>query len=315
MENRTPEVCLDIANIAKSFGEVKAVDGISLQVRQGEIFGLLGPNGAGKTTTIQMVCGMLRPDSGEIYFEGRRVQPNEFEMIRRVGVCTQQNILWEKLTCREQLEFIGQMYRLPARSAHQRAMLLLEQLGLENKRNQLASHLSGGMQRRLNLALALVHDPDLVILDEPETGLDPQSRVMVREYIHSLARKKTVILTTHNMDEADRLCDRVAIIDYGHVLVADTPEKLKRTLGEGDVIEMELTSELGQAVLSEIQAAEVQAQTSDHSLMLRGNALIDKLPAILEILRNHGVQLGETRMRSSTLEDVFISLTGRRLRD
>lgn len=309
------EFSLEIVNLNKSFGPLKAVDGISLQVKQGEIFGLLGPNGAGKTTTIQMVCGLLKPDAGEIFIDGKRVRSGDFDMLRRVGVCTQNNILWEKLTCLEQLEFIGQMYHLPGKLSRQRANLLLDQLGLDEKRNQLASKLSGGMQRRLNLALALVHDPDLVVLDEPEAGLDPQSRVMVREYIHSLARKKTVLLTTHNMDEADRLSDRVAIIDHGKLLVVDTPEDLKRTVGEGDVIELDLQNDLPPESLKPLEQTGIQVSTANHTLILRGRALIEKLPMILEILRNMDIQFEETRMRSNTLEDVFISITGRRLRE
>ncbi|HQN43976.1 MAG TPA: ABC transporter ATP-binding protein [Anaerolineaceae bacterium] len=291
------------------------MDGISLQVQQGEIFGLLGPNGAGKTTTIQMICGLLKPDAGEIFINGQLVKPGNPAAMRKVGICTQSNILWEKLTCFEQLVFIGQMYHLPKRQVKHRAEELLDQLGLSEKCNQLAGQLSGGMQRRLNLAMALMNDPDLVVLDEPETGLDPQSRVMVREYIHSLARKKTVILTTHNMDEADRLSDRVAIIDQGRLLVMDIPEALKRTLGDGDVLEMELANELPESVQEELRAVDLQVHTVNHTLILRGWILIEKLPAVLEIFRRNGIQTGETRMRSNTLEDVFISITGRRLRE
>ena len=306
---------LEIRNLQKSFRTLKAVDGISLQVQQGEIFGLLGPNGAGKTTTIQMICGLLKPDAGEIFINGQLVKPGNPAAMRKVGICTQSNILWEKLTCFEQLVFIGQMYHLPKRQVKHRAEELLDQLGLSEKCNQLAGQLSGGMQRRLNLAMALMNDPDLVVLDEPETGLDPQSRVMVRKYIHSLARKKTVILTTHNMDEADRLSDRVAIIDQGRLLVMDIPEALKRTLGDGDVLEMELANELPESVQEELRAVDLQVHTVNHTLILRGWILIEKLPAVLEIFRRNGIQTGETRMRSNTLEDVFISITGRRLRE
>ncbi len=219
------------------------------------------------------------------------------------------------MTCLEQLEFIGCMYRLPAAKARQRAELLLEQLGLSEKRDQLAGKLSGGMQRRLNLALGLVHDPNLLVLDEPEAGLDPQSRVLVREYIHSLARKKTIILTTHNMDEADRLSDRVAIIDHGKLLMVDTPAELKRTVGEGDVIELDVQQEISPELLTLVSLPGVAATLTNHTLILRGHALLEKLPNILGVLRGQGVQMGEARMRSNTLEDVFISITGRRLRE
>lgn len=309
------DISLEIDSLSKSYGALKAVDQLNLRVNRGEIFGLLGPNGAGKTTTIHIICGLIAPDSGEIRVDGRRVVPGDFEMLRRVGVCTQQNILYDKLTCLEQLVFAGEMYKLPVNLARRRAELLLEQLGLLEKKDQLANRLSGGMQRRLNFAMGLVHDPDLVVLDEPESGLDPQSRVLVREMIRSLARKKTVLFTTHNMDEADRLCDRVAIIDHGRLLVVDTPEDLKRTAGEGDVMEIDLPQNLPEALREAIASLGVQVTTADHTLILRSRALLDKLPRLWEMLQNQGVHFEQARMRSNTLEDVFITLTGRRLRE
>jgi ABC-2 type transport system ATP-binding protein len=306
---------LEIRNLMKSFGVLRAVNGISLAVQHGEIFGLLGPNGAGKTTTIQMICGLLHPDEGEIYLEGQPVRPGNRTVLRKVGVCTQQNIIWEKLTCLEQLEFIGTMYHLSTQESRRRGEMLLEQLGLSEKRSQLASKLSGGMQRRLNLALSLIHDPLLVVLDEPESGLDPQSRIMVREFIRSMARKKTVILTTHNMDEADRIADRVAIIDRGRLLVVDTPEDLKKTLGDGDVIELEISGITLEQAAGVVSAMDIKCSSADHILILRGYGLLDKLPEVLGALRTSGAGVGEARMRANTLEDVFISLTGRRLRE
>jgi ABC-2 type transport system ATP-binding protein len=306
---------LQIRNLSKSFGSLKAVDDLSLDIHQGEIFGLLGPNGAGKTTTIQMVCGLLHPDHGEIILNGQGKPTRSSKVMNKIGFCSQQNILWEKLTCSEHLEFIGAMYHLPAAVARQRGLSLLDQLGLSDKRNQLASELSGGMQRRLNLSLALIHDPDLVILDEPEAGLDPQSRIMVREYIRSMAKGKTVILTTHNMDEADRLSDRVAIIDHGKLLKVDTPENLKKTIGAGDVIELELqgmATEQASALMAEIG---ITASFTQNHLLLRASNLIEKLPQVLDILRSNGAVIGELRLRSNSLEDVFIDLTGRRLRE
>jgi ABC-2 type transport system ATP-binding protein len=195
---------------------------------------------------------------------------------------------------------------------------LLADLDLTGKRRKQARTLSGGMQRRLNLAMALVHDPEIVVLDEPEAGLDPQSRVNVREYIQSLARKKTVILTTHNMDEADRVADRIAIIDHGELLVLDTPAALKRKVGEGDVVEIRFT---GAPTSPQLEAAigalvdEVTLEAQRHLLTVRALDAVGKLPAILTALENMGLQAGEVRVRENTLEDVFIQLTGRRLRE
>jgi ABC-2 type transport system ATP-binding protein len=307
-------LALQTRHLTKRFGALTAVADLSLEVQPGEIFGFLGPNGAGKTTSIQMMCGLLRPDAGEVWIDGVPILGGDPAIRSRVGVCPQENVLWEKLTCLEQLEFIGASYGIGSRLARQRGTALLEQLGLAAKARELAGRLSGGMKRRLNLALALVHDPALVVLDEPEAGLDPQSRVLVREYIRTLARVKTVILTTHNMDEAERLADRVAIIDHGQLLVVDTPEALKRTLGAGDVLELELAGDpeaalrLAQTVLPEVTAV-------NHTLVARGHDLIERLPRLLETLRAAGLAERELKLRANTLEDVFLALTGRKLRE
>jgi ABC-2 type transport system ATP-binding protein len=181
-----------------------------------------------------MICGLLPPDSGSIRVSGAGTDSDGKDLKQRVGLCPQSIVLWERLTCFEQLVFLGELYGLKRSLARERARGLLEDLDLRSKENRLARTLSGGMQRRLNIALALIHDPVLAVLDEPEAGLDPQSRVLVRDYVRSLARKKTVIVTTHNMDEAERMSDRVAIIDEGRLLVLDTPETLKRRFGDGD---------------------------------------------------------------------------------
>jgi ABC-2 type transport system ATP-binding protein len=306
---------LEIRNLTKSFGAVKAVDDLSLQVNRGEIFGFLGPNGAGKTTTIQMISGLLSPDSGEICFEGQAIHKSLNKIKDGIGVCTQQNILWEKLTCLEQLEFVGTLYHLTPVDARRKGQQLLDRLGLSEKQNQLAGKLSGGMQRRLNLALALVNDPELLILDEPEAGLDPQSRVMVREYISSMAPERTVLLTTHNMDEADRLSDRVAIIDHGRFLKVDTPENLKRTIGDGDVIEMEIERLIPEHAALLISKFGVSNSFSQNHLTLRAHDLLQKLPLVLDALQKNGASISELHMRSNSLEDVFITLTGRSLRE
>jgi ABC-2 type transport system ATP-binding protein len=228
-------------------------------------------------------------------------------------------VLWERLTCIEQLQFIGQMYGVSGSESRQRGERLLEELDLSDKRSTQARTLSGGMQRRLNLAMALVHDPEIVVLDEPEAGLDPQSRVKVREYIQSLARKKTIILTTHNMDEADRLVDRVAIIDHGELVVMDTPDALKRGIGEGDIVEIKLNgstpkAELACKALAEI-TPNIMFDASSHALHIHALDAVGKLPVILETLVAQEIQPGEVSIRANTLEDVFIRLTGRRLRE
>jgi ABC-2 type transport system ATP-binding protein len=234
---------------------------------------------------------------------------------RLVGVCSQQIVLWGTLTCLEQLEFIGQAYGIERREARRRGEELLEIIGLSEKKNALARSLSGGMQRRLHLIMALVHDPEVLILDEPEAGLDPQSRILVRETIRSLARRKTVILTTHNMDEADRLADRVAVIDQGRRLALDTPEALKRTLGEGDILEIELAGVAPEVAAAPLGSLIKEIRVNGCLLTLRGGGIVEKLPAIIETIRSVGGAVGEIRLRANTLEDVFIALTGRKLRE
>ena len=314
-----PDCVIKTENLVKRYGTLTAVGGLSLEVYEGEIFGFLGPNGAGKTTSINMLCGLLRPDSGRVLVRGVPLDAGGAEARTRVGMCPQAIVLWERLTCLEQLEFMGQMYGVPGGTARRRSLQLLEDLDLADRRDKLARTLSGGMQRRLNLAMALVHDPEIVVLDEPEAGLDPQSRVRVREYLQSLARKKTVILTTHNMDEADRVVDRVAIIDHGELLELDTPEVLKQRVGEGDVIEIGLGNGRkdeaeARAALAGL-AAEVNLEPATGTLRVRALNAAGQLAEILAALTAAGAQPREVNIRANTLEDVFLKLTGRRLRE
>ena len=313
------DIVLQAEALSKSYHGLQAVKNLTLEVREGEVFGFLGPNGAGKTTTINMLCGLLRPDSGRVLLRGQPVLGGSAEVKATVGVCPQEIVLWKRLTCLEQLVFIGQMYGLSARAARQSSLVLLAELDLQDKRDKLAQTLSGGLQRRLNIAMALVHDPRILVLDEPEAGLDPQSRVKVREYIQSLARRKTIILTTHNMDEADRLADRVAIIDHGELLVLDTPEQLKQRVGAGDVVEIHLENGLAgadaaRAALAEI-ATDVSLDPAGQVLRVRALNAVGRLAGILEALTAAGLKPGEVSLRANTLEDVFIQLTGRRLRE
>ncbi len=318
-----PDVVLRTQDLTKRFGDLVAVSALSLEVYEGEVFGFLGPNGAGKTTSINMICGLLKPDAGSVWLLGQLLQGGDQGMRRIVGVCPQEIVLWDRLTCLEQLIFMGQMYGLSARRAGASAKHLLEVLELADKAKVQARKLSGGMQRRLNLAMALVHDPQVVVLDEPDAGLDPQSRVKVREYIHSLARVKTVILTTHNMDEAERLADRVGIIDHGKLLVLDTPQALKARLGEGDVLEVEFSGDaLGEGRLmapleEQVGRGEMQVgiDLQRHLVSVRGLNAISALAPIQRILLDNGMSVGEVRLRQNSLEDVFIHLTGRSMRE
>ncbi len=310
-----PNVALRVDGLTKRYGALTAVNDLTLEVYEGEVFGFLGPNGAGKTTSIHMMCGLLQPDAGQVFVHGQRIQDSGAARTR-VGVCPQDILVWNTLTCIEQLEFMGEMYGMPRRRARERGQALLQVIELSERRDQQAKTLSGGMQRRLNLIMALVHDPDILVLDEPEAGLDPQSRILVREYIKSLAHDKTIILTTHNMDEADRVADRVAIIDHARLLMIDTPAALKRTVGEGDVLEIEISgAQPTDCAVRALAAIIPNVSTTNHTLVVRARGIVEAMPALLDALRGAGFRPGEVRLRENTLEDVFIGLTGRGLRE
>jgi len=309
---------LEVKNLVRRYGDVLAVDNLSLQVKQGEVFGFLGPNGAGKTTSIRMMCGLLRPTSGEVYIRGKRVPPGGSKETRsKVGICPQENILWNKLTCFEQLVFSAGMYNVNRMQARSRAERLLQEMGLGFKRNKLAGTLSGGLKRRMNVIMAIMHDPEILVFDEPEAGLDPQSRLLVRDFIRETARNKTVIVTTHNMDEAERIATRVAIIDSGRLLKLDTPDNLKRSIGEGDVMEMKLHSADPTALARAEKGLKIlgfEVSRDEDRFNVRAMNLVPRIHEVYQILEGEKISIQEMKVRENTLEDVFIHLTGKSLR-
>jgi ABC-2 type transport system ATP-binding protein len=316
MTRPAKEVVFSAKNLKKRFGDFTAVDEISFDIFKGEVFGFLGPNGAGKTTTIRMICGLLPITAGDVLIHGKKT--GTLRGIKSlIGICPQENVHWSKLSCLEQLLFMGSMYDLPYGKSKDRAHMLLDMLGLTEKAKTWASKLSGGMKRRLNIALALIHDPGILVLDEPEAGLDPQSRILVREFIKNLAQEKTVILTTHNMDEADRLADRVAIIDRGKLLLLDSPLNLKRSIGAGDTLEITLeTTALDEdaPVFLNLKATFKNLSFIHNQLTIQAPDLVGAIPEISEQIHNAGLRIQSMMLRENTLEDVFIHLTGRRLR-
>jgi ABC-2 type transport system ATP-binding protein len=313
-ENR--EAVISLTSLCRSFKNIRAVNNLNLDVRSNEILGLLGPNGAGKTTAIRMICGILKPDSGSVLIHGKpwvRVPENR----KKIGYAPQENVFWPNLTCFEQLVFNARMYSLNSRQAQRNSKNILLKLGLEDKSKALASSLSGGMKRRLSLGLALVHDPEILILDEPEAGLDPQSRLLVREYIRELSEGKTIILSTHNMDEADRLSNRIAIMDHGELLMTDSPENLKRTVGKGDVLEVETSLKDEPSMLrlkSKLELKGYGVKIHDEIFHVQGMELVSKISEVSRIIQEADSKILKMTLRENSLEDVFIHLTGRRLR-
>lgn len=315
MENET---FLSVEGLSKRYGDFTAVDNISFSVCRGEVFGLLGPNGAGKTTSIKMLCGLIKVDSGNIVLDGISMSENYDNIKSLIGLCPQDIVVWEQLTCLEQLKFVGMSYGLSSHNAVKKSKNLLEVLGLYDKKNKFAGTLSGGMQRRLNIALALVHDPKLIILDEPQAGLDPQSRILVRDFIRGLAKEKTVILTTHDMDEADRLSDRVAIIDHGRILTTDTPENLKEKTGAGDIIQVRISGanqDTLDKLLNALPPMFTEKKYSDGLLLLGARDIIELIPIVNKTLKDFNIHIDDMNIRKRTLEDAFISMTGRGLRE
>jgi ABC-2 type transport system ATP-binding protein len=307
-------VVLETEGLSRRFGDTLAVDGLNLRVREGEIYGFLGPNGAGKTTSIRMMAGLLRPTAGVVRVQGREVSVRDAGARRLLGVCPQENVAYPELTARENLRYAASLFAVPRAERNARADELLAALGLAEKADQRAGALSGGMRRRLTIALALVHDPPVVVLDEPEAGLDPQTRVAVREFVRGLRPAKTIVLTSHNMDEVERMADRVAIIDRGRLVEEGAPAALKAKLGAGDALEIALERGDAKQVAGAL-AAFGAADALEGTVTLRGLDLPRRLPQVLEAIQRAGGAIQDVRYRGNTLEDVFIALTGRGLRE
>lgn len=299
--------------LRKAYRDVVAVDGIDLEVWPGECFGLLGPNGAGKTTTIEICEGLLEPDGGIVELFGLTWAEHAAQLRQRLGVQLQDTQLSEKLTVEETVRLFRSFYR---RGPAVEEVIRLVQL--EEKRKARVGALSGGQKQRLAMACALVGDPDLLFLDEPTTGLDPQARLQLWDLISRLKREgRTVILTTHYMEEAERLCDRVGIIDHGRIIALGTPAELIGRLGAGHVVEIAVDGAPAALAPAELEAIEgvVAARRFDASYQLRVRELHRAVPALLDELRRRGLAVTELRTHSASLEDVFVALTGRHLRD
>jgi ABC-2 type transport system ATP-binding protein len=306
-----PAPAVRLRGLRKRFDDVVAVDGLDLEIRAGECFGLLGPNGAGKTTTIEILVGLQRPTAGEVTVLGRPWGKGDGALRARLGVSLQETRLPERLTVLEVLRLFRSFYprgRDPA--------AVMAEIGLAEKARTWTVKLSGGQRQRLALGCALVGDPELLVLDEPTTGLDPQARLHLGDTILAYRdRGRTVVVTTHYMEEAERLCDRVAVIDRGQVIALGSPAELVATLGGDQVVELTVTA-------GELAAADLAALAGARGVRRAGAGLVVAtadsrltLPALLELCRAQGVTLGTLTTRQATLEDVFVALTGRHLRD
>jgi ABC-2 type transport system ATP-binding protein len=304
---------LRVHQLRKAYKDVVAVDGLDLEVQAGECFGLLGPNGAGKTTTVEICEGLTEPDSGEVEVLGRRWLSDAAELRQRLGIQLQDTQLSEKLTVFETVRLFRSFFRQGAGAAE-----VIARVQLEEKKNSRVGDLSGGQKQRLALACALVGDPDFLFLDEPTTGLDPQARRQLWDLIEEFRTSgRTILLTTHYMDEAERLCDRVAILDHGKVIALGTPRELIASTCAEQMVEFSAGSSgkfLDLPALRRIEGVR-EVRTDNGAVLLQVAELHTAVPALLAELTRQNVPLTELRTHSATLEDVFVTLTGRHLRD
>src|SRR5579862_8687025 len=305
---------IECRNLRKTYdGKVEAVRGLSLEIQIGECFGLLGPNGAGKTTTIEILEGLLAPTSGEVLILGHSWSENQREMREWLGISLQETRLSEKLTVRETIDLFASFYREP-RSTDE----VLDELELTEKANSWVGKLSGGQRQRLAVATALVCNPKILFLDEPTTGLDPQSRRQLWDIIRTFQRDGgTVLLTTHYMDEAERLCDRLAIVDHGQIIAEGSPGDLIERLGGHHVVEFSVSGNSDGAALQAWKGLPSVESVRDDDGMVALNVKQPHLtiPALLETIDRQGSRLQHLTTRQASLEDVFVRLTGRHLRE
>jgi ABC-2 type transport system ATP-binding protein len=311
------EYAIETSNLKKYFGDIHAVDGIDLKIPKGYLYGVLGPNGAGKTTTIRMLSTILYPTDGEATVLGFNLRKEASEIRKRIGVCPQELVIYPRLTARENIHLIAQMHGIIKKDYKERTDDLLGRMNLLDRADSLSKTYSGGMKRRLNVLMAVIHEPDLIFFDEPTAGLDPQSRRVVWDFIKEFQeRESTIILTTHNMEEADDLSDELLIIDYGKIIAKGTPSELKGKLGEGDIIEFKISNPEKRDKVIELATTLdfVRWGKSVGKRRILLNAF-DGLRRISDIMDVVKVEMKDLSVRENTLEDVFIDLTGRRLRN
>jgi ABC-2 type transport system ATP-binding protein len=301
---------IEVDKLCKTYGDIKAVNNVSLTVVQGEIFGMLGPNGAGKTTTMEIVEGLRPADSGSVSVLGMDIKQRSRRIKASIGVQLQTTSLYPRLKVHEVLDLFGSFF--PKALPYDELIKLVD---LEDSRNKLCINLSGGQQQRLSIALALVNDPQILFLDEPTSGLDPQARHNIWDVIKLQREKgKTIFLTTHYMEEAERLCERVAIIDHGEIIATDRPDRLVSQHFNEEAIEFQLDQPPGDEVLRQLAGA-TNVVTENGKITVYSGSVPATISALMEMAKQRDMKLTDLYVRRATLEDVFLKLTGRRIRD
>jgi ABC-2 type transport system ATP-binding protein len=311
------EIMLECRGLRRCFGEIVAVDGVGFGIAAGETYGLLGPNGAGKTTTISMIAGLLERDGGEVTVDGEPMTTRSVRAKSAIGYVPQDLAIYPDLSGRENLMFFARLYGMSTAEARRRSAEVLTLTGLADRARDQAKHYSGGMKRRLNIGLGLLHRPKLLILDEPTVGVDPQSRNAILDSVAALSGAGMAVLyTTHYMEEAERLCDRIGIIDHGKLIAEGTRDDLVRMVGEGDQVRLSAAGDPAQAAKDLAARSWVrQARALDGGIDLVVENARSELPAILSDVAAGGVAVRSVEVTEPDLEAVFLHLTGRALRD
>lgn len=308
---------LEVTDLEKHFDDLQAVGGVSFAIEPGETYGLLGPNGAGKTTAISMIAGLLRPDGGEVHVLGQAMTPTSRAPKAMVGLVPQDLAIYPDLTARENLAFFGRLYSMKGDQLRRRVEEVLDVIGLTDRADDRADEFSGGMKRRLNIGIGLLHGPRLLILDEPTVGVDPQSRNSILESVESLSSEGLAVLyTTHYMEEAERLCDRVAIVDQGVIQAEGTRRELVRMVGENDRVRIQTTGATSVAIdrLEQLPGV-VTALSSGNAIELIVENASSILAETLRVVTEAGTSVSSVSVEEPDLEAVFLHLTGKALRD
>ncbi len=306
-----------VDNLSKRYGELRAVDGISFEVRAGEVYGLLGPNGAGKTTTLSMLSGVLKPDNGRILFDQIDLHAEPVKVKQQLGVVPQETALYEDLSAKENLKFWGGLYGLKGGELDSAIERTLDQVGLKARAKDAVKKYSGGMKRRLNLALGLIHQPRLVLLDEPTVGIDPQARANILDVVRQVAESGTTVLyTTHYLEEAESLCDRIGIMDHGKILAEGTLDELKKQAGEEETITIEgsFEAEAVKAKLEEMDSVRLLSAEAGRAVISTGGSG-EGAVKLLSKLFGADLPMDGISIRPPSLNSLFLNLTGRELRD